>query len=260
MIQSLQNNNDQLSQELSQFKQNNQTLTENYTRMEKEHHDLQVQLKVEKMKARQLEEGSKHVTDLEAMLKEQQEQVAQLTKERDSARAKMLQIHGQNQSTNIAEHDAEVVQATQNMKLNLKAKDVELENREVEIADLRLQVKHLEEQLHKSTKRSIKRLGSSDAALSAGNDGKQTEVLQGQSVIATTPEKLTFMLTQKEEMIASQKEKIKQLQEQLASSQSSGVGSPAEQAGGEVSSHVTLLVLHTITLIYHYHCLCTKIW
>ena len=237
MIQSLQNNNDQLSQELRQFKQNNQTLTENYTRMEKEHHDLQVQLKVEKMKARQLEEGSKHVTDLEAMLKEQQEQVAQLTKERDSARAKVLQIHGQNQSTNIAEHDAEVVQATQNMKLNLKAKDVELENREVEIADLRLQVKHLEEQLHKSTERCIKKLGGSDAALGAGNDGKQTEVLQGQSVIVATPEKLTFMLTQKENMISSQKDKIKQLQEQLASSQSSGVGSPTEQTGGEVSSY-----------------------
>jgi len=185
--------------------------------MEKEHQDLHVQLKVEKTKVQQLEEGSKRLTDLETMLKERQEETVKLTKERDSARAKILQIHGQNQDSNTTERDAEIVQANRNMKLELKAKDEELQSKEVDIADLKSQVTHLEEQLCKTAKRRAQNLGGIDI-YAANNDGKQIELLQGQA--------------QKQETITNQQEQIKRLQ---ASSHSCGVDSPTEQVGGGVS-------------------------
>ena len=209
-----------MSQELSQSLNNHQAIVESCAKMEKEHQDLHTQLIVEKMKVQQLEEGSKHVTDLETMLKEQQEEAVKLTKERDSARAKILQIQGQNQDSNNTERDAEIVQANRNMKLELKAKDEELKSKEVDIADLKSQVTHLEEQLRKTAKRRAQNVEGIDN-YGANNDGKQTELLQGQA--------------QKQETITNQQEQIKRLQEQLASSHSCGVDSPTEQVGGGVS-------------------------
>jgi len=190
--------------------------------------DLLVQLEKERAKAQQLEQ---HVIDLEAT---QQKDLAKLSKERDAARDKMLELHGKQKSANSAEMDADLVQIQQTLKLELKDKVKEIQTKDVEIADLVAQVNQLETRLQLSNKSSVQKqnYGASNAKI-------QSEVLQEQSVFAASKTEMTVLLAKKENTISDLQQEVNKLQEQLGAAQScgdTGINSPAmDNFGGGVS-------------------------
>jgi len=187
--------------------------------------DLLVQLEKERAKAQQLEQ---HVINLEAT---QQKDLAKLSKERDSARDKMLELHGKQKSAKMD------VQMQQTLKLELKDKVKEIQTRDVEIADLVAQVNQLEARLQLSNKSSVQKQNHG-----ASNVKIQSEVLQEQSVFAPSKTEMTLLLAKKENTISDLQQEVNKLQEQLSAAQSCGINSPAmDNFGGGVS-----LVLYVV--------------